>query len=106
MNKPFSLKLINFAFIIISLFLPVKNRVIFLGSPRNATLMENGQLVYDALNCDKKIIVKQMPHHISDIIFISFFIMTSKVLVIDDHYVYSIKTKSKVNSNVAWSGCF
>ena len=88
MNKPFSLKLINFAFRIISLLLPVKDRAIFLGSPRNATLMENGQLVYDALNCDKKIIVKQMPHGIKDIIYISYYIMSSKVLVIDDHYRY------------------
>ena len=52
MDMPFSVKLINFIFKCLSFCLPVKNRVVFLGSPRNETLMENGQLVYDVLNCD------------------------------------------------------
>lgn len=88
MKIPLSVLILNIVFKIISFFIPVKKRVIFLGSPRNETLMENGQLVYDMLNCDKKIIIKPMPHSIKDIICISYFIMSSKVLVIDDHYRY------------------
>ena len=42
----------NSIYKIFSSILPVKRRILFLGSPRNKTLMENDQLVYDALTCD------------------------------------------------------
>ena len=77
MDKPISIKILNSIFKFISFFLPVKKRVLFLGSPRNRTLMENGQMVYDELNCNKKVIVKELPHNIFDVMYISFFIMTS-----------------------------
>ena len=64
MKKPLSIKLLNTAFKFISFFLPVKKRVVFLGSLCSETLMENGQLVYDKLTCNNKIIVKTLPHHI------------------------------------------
>lgn len=88
MSKPLSIRLINLAFKIISFFLPVKKRVLFLGSPRSETLMENTQLVYDALDCEKMEIIRLLPHGISDIAYISFYIMTSKVIVLDDSYRY------------------
>lgn len=100
MEKPFSIKLLNLIFKIISFFLPVKKRVLFLGSPRNRTLMENGQMVYDVLTCDKKVIVKEMPHNVWDIIYISFFIMTSKVIVLDDHYRYLVYIPLKDNQKL------
>lgn len=106
MSKPISIKILNIIFRLIGLCLPVKNRVIFLGSPRNSTLMENGQLVYDRLNCDKKIIIRAMPHHLSDIIYVSFYILTSKVLVIDDHYRYFAYIPLKDNQKLIqmWHG--
>lgn len=106
MDKPFSIKIINSIFKIFSSILPVKKRVLFLGSPRNATLMENDQLVYDALTCDKKVIIKPMPHSPRDILYISFFIMTSKVIVLDDNYRYFayIPLKNKQKLVQLWHG--
>lgn len=88
MSKPLSIRLINLAFKIISFFLPVKKRILFLGSPRSETLMENTQLVYDMLDCEKMEIIRLLPHGIGDIAYISFYIMTSKVIVLDDSYRY------------------
>ena len=88
MSKPLSIRIINFGFKIISFFLPVKKRVLFLGSPRSETLMENTKLVYDNLDCEKKVIIKTLPHKITDVIYISYNIMTSKVIVLDDSYRY------------------
>ena len=106
MDKPFSIKIINSIYKIFSSILPVKRRVLFLGSPRNETLMENDQLVYDALTCDKKVIIKPMPHHLWDIIYISFFIMTSKVIVLDDNYRYFAYIPLKNNQKLVqlWHG--
>ena len=106
MSKPFSLKLINFVFKLISFVLPVKKRVLFLGSPRNEKLMANTQLVYDELNCNKKIIIKLMPHSILDILYVSFFIMTSKVMVLDDNYRYFAYIPLKKNQKLVqiWHG--
>jgi len=106
MNKPVSLKIINKIFNIITSILPLKKRALFLGSPRNKTLMENDQLVYDALNCDKKVIIKSMPHYPWDIIYISYFIMTSKVIVLDDNYRYFayIPLKDKQRLIQLWHG--
>ena len=63
MKKPLSIKLLNTAFKFISFFLPVKKRVLFLGSPCSETLVENGQPVYK-LTCNNEIIVKTLPCHI------------------------------------------
>ena len=106
MSKPLSIAILNVIFKVISFFIPVKNRVIFLGTPRNAKLMENGQLVYDALNCDKKIIIRPMPHGISDIMHVSYYIMSSRVLVIDDHYRYFAYIPLKNNQKLIqmWHG--
>ncbi len=100
MTKPISIRIINAIFKIISFFLPVKKRVLFLGSPRNKTLMENGQIVYDKLTCDKMVITKPMPHSPWDILYISFYIMTSKVMVLDDHYRYFIYIPLKKNQKL------
>ena len=100
MDKPISIKILNSIFKFISFFLPVKKRVLFLGSPRNRTLMENGQMVYDELNCNKKVIVKELPHNIFDVMYISFFIMTSKVIVLDDHYRYLVYIPLKNNQKL------
>lgn len=88
MSKPLSIRLINLAFRIIGFFLPVKKRVLFLGSPRSDTLMENTRLVYDMLDCEKETIIRLLPHGIKDIFHISYHIMTSKVIVLDDSYRY------------------
>lgn len=106
MTKPLSVKILNPIFKTISFFLPTKKRALFLGSPRNKTLMENDQLVYDELSCDKKIIVKTMPHNPWDIIYISFYIMTSKVIILDDNYRYLayIPLKAKQKLIQLWHG--
>lgn len=107
MSKPISIRIINFLFKIISFILPVKKRVLFLGSPRNEKLMANTQLVYDELRCNKKIIIKLIPHNILDIIYVSFFIMTSNVIVLDDHYRYFAYIPLKRNQRLVqvWHGC-
>ncbi len=105
-DKPFYIKAINSIFKFTRLFLPIKDRVLFLGSPRNSTLMENDQLVFDKLKCDKKVIVKKLPHKIKDIIRISYYIQTSKVIVIDDQYRYlmHIPLKDKQRLVQMWHG--
>lgn len=107
MSKPISIKIINFLFKLISSILPIKKRILFLGSPRNKKLMANTQLVYNKINGNKKIIVKLIPHNILDIIYISFFIMTSKVIVLDDHYRYFAYIPLKKNQKLVqlWHGC-
>lgn len=62
--------------------------------------MENGQLVYNKLTCEKKVITKTMPHNLKDILYISFYIMTSKVLVLDDHYRYFVYIPLKKNQKL------
>lgn len=106
MSKPLSIRIINLAFRIISFFLPVKKRVLFLGSPRSDTLMENTQLVYDALECEKMEIIRLLPHGISDILYISFYIMTSKVIVLDDSYRYFAYIRLKKSQRLVqiWHG--
>lgn len=106
MSKPFTIKILNVLFKIISSILPVKKRVLFLGSPRNKKLMANTQLVYDKLNCEKKVIIKLFPHNIFDMIYVSFYIMTSKVIVIDDHYRYFAYIPLKKNQRLVqvWHG--
>lgn len=106
MSKPLSIKLINVIFKIISLFLPVKKRVVFLGSPRSEKLMENTQLVYDKIDCEKEIIIRLVPHSIFDILYISYYIMTSKVLAIDDSYRYFVYIPLKKNQRLVqiWHG--
>ena len=106
MSKPISIRILNSIFKIISFFLPVKKRVLFLGSPRSETLMENTQLVYDKLNCEKKIIIKTLPHSLFDIAYISFYIMASKVIVLDDSYRYFayIPLKNKQKLVQIWHG--
>ena len=106
MSKPISIRILNSIFKIISFFLPVKKRVLFLGSPRSETLMENTQLVYDKLNCEKKIIIKTLPHSLFDIAYISFYIMSSKVIVLDDSYRYFayIPLKNKQKLVQIWHG--
>ena len=101
-----SVIILNIIFKIISFFLPVKDRALFLGSPRNDTLMENGQMVYDALTCDKKVIVRKIPHHLQTIAYISYYIMSSKVIVLDDHYRYFMYIPLKKNQKLIqmWHG--
>lgn len=105
-KKPISIKILNFIFKIISSLLPVKKRVLVLGSPRNPILMENTQLVYDNISHDKKVIIKQMPHSLFDILYVSFFIMTSKVIILDDHYRYFAYIPLKNNQKLIqlWHG--
>ncbi len=106
MSKSLSISIMNNFFKIVRSLLPTKQRVLFLGSPRNNKLMANTQLVYDALKCDKKVITKPLPHHMYDIISISYEIMTSKVIVLDDHYRYFayIPLKDKQKLVQLWHG--
>lgn len=87
MNKPLKIKFGNIIFKFISFFLPVKKRVFFISSLKNK-LWDSSQRVYDNLDCEKKVFYWNLPHSIKDLIKLSYYIMTSKVIVVDNTNIY------------------
>lgn len=84
----------NIIFKIISIFLPVKKRVFFISSLKNK-LWDSSQVIYDNLDCEKKVYYWNVPHSIKDLIKLSFYIMTSKVIIIDNTNIYFAFIKLK-----------
>lgn len=87
MNKPFKIKFGNIIFKIVSTFLPVKERVFFISSLKDK-LWDSSQLIYDNLDCEKKVFTWNLPHSLKDLIKLSYYIMTSKVIIIDNTNIY------------------
>lgn len=87
MDKPFKIKLVNIILQFIAIFLPIKRRVFFISSLKN-DLTESCQVIYDNLDCEKKIFYWNLPHSISDLIRISYYTMTSKVIIEDNTNIY------------------
>lgn len=83
MDKPLKIKFGNIVFKIISIFFPVKKRVFFIGSFKDKLIM-NTQLVYDNLDCEKRVFTWNLPHSIWELIKLSYYIMTSKVIIVDN----------------------
>lgn len=108
MDKPIQIKIGNIVLKIISTFLPVKNRVLFIGSIKNK-LFDNSQIIYDNLDHDKKIITWNLPHGIFDLIKLSYFIMTSRVIIIDNiniYFAYIRLKKQQKLIHVGHGGCW
>lgn len=95
----------NIIFKIISAFLPIKNRVFFISS--HDKLLENSQIIYDNLNCEKKVFICDLPHSIPKLVKLSYDIMTSKVIIIDDYSVYFafIELKDQQKLIQLWHSC-
>lgn len=87
MKKPLKIKLGNIILKIISTFLPVKERVFFISSLEDK-LWNSSQMIFDNLDCEKKVFYWNLPHSLKDLIKISYYSMTSKVIIIDNTNIY------------------
>ena len=106
MDKPIEVKLGNIFFKIISTFLPIKKRIFFISSHKDK-LLENSQILYDNLDCEKKVFTYNLPHSIPELIKLSYYIMTSKLIVIDDYCYYFafIRLKEQQKLIQLWHSC-
>ncbi len=106
MKKPLKIKFGNIFFKFISLFLPIRKRVFFIGSFRDKLIM-NTQLVYDNLDCEKRVFTWNLPHSILELIEISYYILTSKVIVVDNNnpYFAFIRLKEQQKLIQLWHAC-
>lgn len=106
MDKPLEIKLGNIFFKCISKFLPIKKRVFFIGSFKGK-LIDNMQWVYDNLDCEKKVFTWNLPHSMSDLIKLFYYILTSKVIIVDNinPYFSYIKLKEQQKLIQLWHAC-
>lgn len=103
-------KVINFLMKIwaaICRLFPVKNRVLFFTVRADGRLLENSKAVYDALDCEKKIFAKKLPHNYKVEPFAIYWLLTSRVIVSDDYCRYLRKIKLRKNQKFfqIWHGC-
>ncbi len=73
----------------------VKNRVFFYTVRSHDCLKESLGAVYDALDCEKVVFSKALPHTLSDRLRVRKYMLTSKVIVIDGYmdYLRSVKLR-------------
>lgn len=100
------IKMINIIFKIISIFFPVKKRVLFISNHKDK-LLENSQILYDNLDCEKKVCAYNLPRSKQELIKISYYIMTSKVIIIDDYSYYFVFIPLKEQQKLIqlWHSC-
>lgn len=103
MDKPVKIKFGNIFFKIISSCLPVKKRVFFIGSLKDK-LWDTSQIIHDNLDCEKKVHLWSLPHTIKDLISLSYYIMTSKVIVVDTPNIYFAYIKLKKQQKLVYVG--
>ncbi len=88
-------RFINRIFFAFCKLFPIKNRVLFYSIRANGRLLENSQMVYDALDCEKAVCAHMLPHAQKIQPKICFQLLTSKVIVTDDYcrYMRSLKLR-------------
>ena len=86
---------------------PLKERVCFYSIRSDGKLLENAELVYEKLDCEKVVLANMLPHKRKLIIKIYFYLLTSKVIVTDDYLKYlryiTLRKKQKVVQ--IWHAC-
>lgn len=88
-------RFINRIFFALCRLFPIKNRVLFYSIRADGKLLENSQLVYDALDCEKLVWAKKLPHSQKIQPKVCFLLLTSKVIVTDDYcrYMRSVRLR-------------
>lgn len=88
-------RFINKIFFAFCRLFPIKNRALFYSIRADGKLLENSQMVYDALDCEKLIWAHKLPHPQKTQPKLCFYLLTSKVIVTDDYcrYMRSIKLR-------------
>lgn len=89
-------RIINSIFFAFCRLFPIKNRVFFYTIRADGKLLENSRMVYDALDCEKLIFAKMLPHPQRIQPKLCFNLLTSRVIVTDDYlrYMRSIRLRN------------
>ena len=87
--------------------MPIKNRVLFFSIRANDKLLDNAKAVYDALDADKVIFAKMLPHSMKLKPKIFYYLLTSRVIVTDDYcrYMRTIKLREGQKLFQIWHAC-
>ncbi len=100
-------RFINSIFFAFCKLMPVKNRVFFYTIRADGKLLENSRMVYDALDCEKVVFAKKLPHPQRIQPKICYYLLTSKVIVTDDYvrYLRSVKLRKGQKVIQIWHAC-
>ncbi|MBQ4626946.1 MAG: CDP-glycerol glycerophosphotransferase family protein [Clostridia bacterium] len=87
--------------------MPIKNRVLFFTIRANGKLLDNAKAVYDALDADKVVFARMLPHSMKLKPKIYYYLLTSRVIVTDDYcrYMRSIKLREGQKLFQIWHAC-
>ena len=87
--------------------LPLRNRVFFYSIRTDGKLEENSKCVYDALDADKIIFARKLPHSAWVKPGIYYRLLTSKVIVTDDYvrYLRAFQLRKEQKVIQLWHGC-
>ncbi len=78
----------------------LQNRVFFYSIRADGMLKENINCVYEALDCNKVVFAKMLPHSLLHIIRVRMLMLTSKVIVTDDYMKYFRAVKLRPGQKV------
>ncbi len=93
----------NYLLKLITLFFTrqkLQNRAFFYSIRADGMLKENISCVYNALDCDKVVFAKMLPHSLLDIIKVRMYMLTSKIIVTDDYMKYFREVKLREGQKV------
>ncbi len=87
--------------------MPLRNRVLFFTVRADGKLFDNAKALYDALDCEKIIFAKMLPHSIKIKPKIYYYLLTSRVIVTDDYVRYVRFTKLRKEQKLfqIWHAC-
>ncbi len=85
---------------------PVRRRVFFYSIRSDKKLLSNAKVLYDALDCKKKVFARKLPHSVFQKPRIYFYLLTSRVIVIDDYcrYMRVVKLRKGQKLFQIWHG--
>ncbi len=85
---------------------PIRNRVFFY-TPRGGELLENSRALYEALDCKKVVFAKAGKRGRRDARKVTHYLLTSRVIVIDDYcnYMRDVELKPQQKLVQIWHAC-
>lgn len=99
--------LVQNTFLFVFGHMPIKNRVLFFTIRANGKLLDNAKAVYDALDADKVVFARMLPHPMKLKPKIFYYLLTSRVIVTDDYcrYMRTIKLREGQKLFQIWHAC-
>ena len=99
--------LINSFFVFVFRHMKMKKRAFFYTIRSDGELLENARFVFDALNCEKVVFAKMLPHSYFDTVKVKRLMLTSKVIVTDDYLKYLREVKLREGQKLIqlWHAC-